>query len=211
MERFLIVGLGNPGREYANSRHNVGFMCVDEVARAHGLTFARVQSQALVTDGVIAGQKVLLAKPQTFMNRSGLSVAGLVRFYQIPFERLMVVFDDLDLPLGVVRLRKGGGAGGHKGMHDIIQRLGSNAYPRLRIGIGRPPGRMDPAAYVLRPFDAEALPVVEEVRWRAVSALETWLAEGIEVAMTRHNGPGEQPDDAANDAAEAEEERFNQE
>ncbi|MCZ7543092.1 MAG: aminoacyl-tRNA hydrolase [Anaerolineae bacterium] len=93
-------------------------------------------------------------------------------------------------------------------MHDIIQRLGSNAYPRLRIGIGRPPGRMDPAAYVLRPFDAEALPVVEEVRWRAVSALETWLAEGIEVAMTRHNGPGEQPDDAANDAAEAEEEKI---
>ncbi|MCZ7543093.1 MAG: aminoacyl-tRNA hydrolase [Anaerolineae bacterium] len=106
MERFLIVGLGNPDREYANTRHNVGFMCVDEVARAHELTFARVQSQALVTDGVIAGQRVLLAKPQTFMNRSGLSVAGLVRFYQIPLERLMVVFDDLDLPLGVVRLRK---------------------------------------------------------------------------------------------------------
>ena len=191
MDRFLIVGLGNPGPEYADTRHNIGFMCADELARAHGLTFSRRQSKALVADGRIAGRKALLAKPQTFMNLSGQSVAGLTRFYQVPLERVMVIFDDLDLPLGVIRLRKEGGAGGHKGMRDIIERLGSDAFPRLRVGIGRPPGRMDPAAYVLRPFDADEQPVVEQVRERAVRALETWLAEGIEMAMSRHNGPSD--------------------
>ncbi len=209
MERFLIVGLGNPGREYADTRHNIGFECADALARAHGLTFSRRQSKALVADGLVAGKKVTLAKPQTFMNLSGQSVAGLVRFYRVPLERLLVIFDDLDLPLGTIRLRKSGGAGGHKGMRDIIGRLGSDAFPRLRVGIGRPPGRMDPAAYVLRPFDAEELPLLEEVRWRAVRALESWLIEGIELAMSRHNGPGEQTADSSLDAAE--EERRNHE
>lgn len=204
VDRFLIVGLGNPGREYADTRHNIGFLCVDEIARAHGLSFSRQQAGALVADGLIGGRRVTLAKPQGFMNRSGQSVAGLARFYQIPLERVMVIFDDLDLPLGTIRLRKEGGAGGHKGMRDIIQRLGSEGFPRLRFGIGRPPGRTDPAAYVLRPFDAEELPVVEEARWRAVRAIETWLAEGIEIAMSRYNGPGEQPPPGVSVTAEGE-------
>lgn len=202
MDRFLIVGLGNPGREYAETRHNVGFRCVGELARAYGLTFSRVQHKALVTDWRIAGQQVLLAKPQTFMNLSGQSVAGLVRFYKLPLENLIVVFDDLDLPLGTIRLRKQGGAGGHKGMSDIIARLGTDAFPRVRVGIGRPPGRMDPTAYVLQAFKPDELPLVEEVTGRVVRALETWLREGIEIAMTRHNDTGEPRAEAPKPAGE---------
>ncbi|MBN1285963.1 MAG: aminoacyl-tRNA hydrolase [Anaerolineae bacterium] len=188
MDRYLIVGLGNPGREYAETRHNIGFRCVDELARLYGLAFARVQHRALTTDGLIAGRRAALAKPQTYMNLSGESVGALVRFYKLPLENLIVVHDDLDLPLGTVRLRKQGGAGGQKGMRSIIQHLGADEFARVRAGIGRPPGRMDPADYVLQKFDAGELPVVEEVMGRVVRALETWLREGIEIAMTRYNG-----------------------
>jgi PTH1 family peptidyl-tRNA hydrolase len=197
VDRFLIVGLGNPGRGYGDSRHNIGFRCVSELARAHGLTFSRRQNKALVADGRIAERKVLLAKPQTFMNASGQSVAGLVRFYRFPLARVLVIFDDLDLPLGTLRIRKGGGAGGHKGMRDIIQRLGADTFPRLRVGIGRPPGRMDPIDYVLQDFGKDELSLVREVCERTMRAVETWLAEGLEIAMTRHNGPEARPPEGA--------------
>ncbi len=188
-ERTLIVGLGNPGAEYAATRHNVGFRCVDALAAAHRLEWARrKKSKARVAEGRIAGRAVLLAKPQTYMNLSGSSVQGLAAFYKIPPERILVIFDDLDIPLGTLRIRPKGGSGGHKGMADIIRKLGTQDFPRIRFGISRPPERMDPAAYVLQPFRAEELPLVARTVERVVQTVETWLAEGINAAMNRYNG-----------------------
>ncbi len=190
VERYLIVGLGNPGPQYAANRHNVGFRCLQHLAAAHNLSFDKRQKKARVALGAICGHRVVLAQPQTFMNDSGRSVVPLVQFYQIPLERLLVVYDDLDLPLETLRMRPDGGSGGHKGMRSIIEQLGDQDFTRLRIGIGRPPGQMDPAAYVLRDFSADEEPLVGEILEQAVAAIETWLAEGAEMAMSRHNsGP----------------------
>lgn len=185
--RVLIAGLGNPGRKYQQNRHNVGFMAVDHIAEAHDIGLARTQKKALVGNGHIVGTPVILAKPQTFMNRSGDSLGPLAAYYRIEPKRLLVIYDDLDLPLGTLRLREAGGAGGHNGMKSIIQHLG-NDFPRLRLGIGRPPGRMPPAAYVLQDFGEEETVLVREVLGRAREAVETFLSEGIELAMSRHNG-----------------------
>jgi len=187
LKSFLIVGLGNPGPKYAANRHNVGFHCLDWLAAAHDLTFDRRQKKAHVALDSIHGRRVVLAKPQTFMNESGRAAVPLARFYKAPPERMLVVYDDLDLPLGALRLRPEGSSGGHKGMRSIIEQLGGRDFPRLRIGIGRPPGRMDPAAYVLQDFSAQERPLLEETLERAVAAIETWLMEGIETAMNRYN------------------------
>ena len=191
MERktYLIVGLGNPGLEYARNRHNVGFHCLDRLARAHDLDIRRRKKRARVAKGTIAGQQVVLAMPQTFMNESGRAVGPLTRFFQVELERLLVIYDDLDLPPGTIRMRPGGGSGGHKGMRSIIQYLGSQEFARLRIGIGRPPGRMDPADYVLQDINGEEVDLFDESLDRAVAAIETWLREGVEEAMSRHNQP----------------------
>ncbi len=188
-ERYLIVGLGNPGREYANTRHNIGFRCVNALARTYGLDFDKKQAKARLASGTIEGRAVLLARPQTYMNLSGDAVSALASFYKIPPEHVLVIYDDLDLPLGTLRLRKSGGSGGHKGIQSIIQRLGTQDFPRLRFGINRPPDRMDPAAYVLRPFAEHESALVARTIDRAVQAVATWLREGIESAMTRYNGP----------------------
>lgn len=190
MEAYLIAGLGNPGPEHAANRHNVGFRCVERLAAAHGLVFDKRQKYGCLALGTILDRRVVLVKPQTFMNESGRAVVALMRFYQVPPERTLIIYDDLDLPPGTVRLRPEGGSGGHKGMRSIIEHLGSRNFPRLRIGIGRPPGRMDPAAYVLQDFSAEEQPLVEEALARAVTAVETWLREGIVMAMSRHNRGG---------------------
>jgi PTH1 family peptidyl-tRNA hydrolase len=192
-ERYLIVGLGNPGSEYHNTRHNVGFRCADALAEAHGLAFdPRKKSKARIAEGVISGKRVLVVKPQTYMNLSGSSVQGLAAFYKITPDRMIVVFDDLDLPLGTLRIRPTGGSGGHKGLTDIIRRLGTQDFPRIRFGIGRPPGRMDPAAYVLQGFSPDELPAVEQTVARALKAVETWLTDGIDTAMNRYNGTAEE-------------------
>lgn len=185
-ERFLIVGLGNPGREYRSNRHNIGFMLVDRLAAAHRIALNRVHSRTIIGLGSIKERPVVLAKPQTFMNNSGMAVGALSRFYKIPLAQLLVIFDDLDLTTGSLRLRSRGGAGGHNGMRSIIAQLGED-FPRLRLGIGRPPGRMDPAAYVLQDFTATELPVIEDLLTAAVQAVETYVGEGVELAMTRHN------------------------
>ena len=201
-DRYLIVGLGNPGPEYDQTRHNVGFRCVDALAQAHGLAFdQKKKSKARTADGLIAGKRVLIAKPQTFMNLSGTSVQGLAAFYQIPPRNILIILDDLDLPLGTLRIRPKGGSGGHKGLTDIIRRLGTQDFPRIRVGIGRPPGRMDPAAYVLRRFDQDDAPIIGPAVDRAVKAVEVWLVEGIETAMNRYNGSAE--DVAAREAQPA--------
>jgi PTH1 family peptidyl-tRNA hydrolase len=188
-DKTLIAGLGNPGREYKDNRHNVGFQVIDHLAGRYGLSFSRLQNGAFVTTGVIAGRAVVLVKPQQYMNKSGQPVSAIQRFYRIPIENVLIVYDDLDIPVGTLRLRPGGGAGGHRGMTSLIQHLGGDTFPRLRIGIDRPPGKMDPAAYVLQDFSAEQRPVIETAYDRAVDAIETWLRDGIELAMSRFNGP----------------------
>lgn len=186
--RFLIVGLGNPGRGHLYDRHNIGFMAADRLAARHDIELKRVQSKAIIGGGHITGRPVLIAKPQTFMNLSGEAVGSLMGYYRIPVERLLVIYDELDLPFGVIRLREKGGAGGHNGMRSIIQHVGSD-FARLRLGIGRPPGRMDPAAFVLQPFSRDELPTVSHMLTAAVEAVESFIAEGINLTMTRFNGP----------------------
>jgi len=183
----LIVGLGNPGLRYAGNRHNVGFHCLHRLAAAHGLTFGRRHKQALLAEGTVGARRVVLAMPQTYMNESGRSVAPLMQFHKLPLQYLLVVYDDLDLPQGAIRLRAEGGSGGHKGIRSIIQHLGSQDFARLRIGIGRPPGRMDPADYVTQNFTAAEEALIEQALERAVAAVETWLVEGLEEAMNRYN------------------------
>jgi PTH1 family peptidyl-tRNA hydrolase len=184
---FLIVGLGNPGREYKENRHNIGFRLVDHLAVRLNVNLTRYQCRALTGDVRRAGVKIMLAKPQTYMNLSGQAVACLVRFYKLPLERVLVVHDDLDLPFGVIRLRPGGGSGGQKGVADVIQKLGTRDFPRLRLGIGRPPGRMDAAAYVLQDFPASDLLTLNEMLTRAADAALTWVDFGLETAMNRYN------------------------
>lgn len=198
---FLFVGLGNPGPDYHHNRHNVGFMAIDALACTLDISIARVERNALVGKGLLDDQRVILAKPQTFMNKSGQAVASLARFYKIPVDQILVVYDDLDLPFGSLRLRPGGGTGGHKGMDSIMNRLGTREFPRLRVGIGRPPGRMDPADFVLHDFDPPQQELLPQVLDRAVQAMRTFVLEGVEPAMTMFNerpnkdaDPGEDQD-----------------
>ena len=189
-ERTLIVGLGNPGRAHAFNRHNVGFMAVDKLALRAGIELRRVQSKAIIGSGRLADRPVILAKPQTFMNLSGEAVGALSGYYRIPPAAILVVYDELDIPFGVIRLREKGGAGGHNGMRSLIQHLG-NEFPRLRLGIGRPPGRMDAAAFVLQDFGRDELPLVSEMLTTAGEAIESFVRHGINLTMTRFNGPVE--------------------
>ena len=185
---FLITGLGNPGREYKNTRHNIGFLQVDALAATLGTRFSRVESKALVTKASYQGRRLILAKPQTYMNLSGQAVAALVRFYKIPLENILIVYDEVDLPFGILRLRPKGGSAGHKGIRSILERLGTQEIPRVRIGVDRPPGRMDAAAYVLQDFTRAEHDELPQILQIGVEAIQTFLAEGLEAAMTRYNG-----------------------
>ncbi len=185
-DKFLIVGLGNPGREYQGNRHNIGFMAVDRLAVSCQIKMGKVQHKAIIGNGRCAHHSVILAKPQTFMNRSGDAIGPLATYYKIPPERILVIYDELDLPLGTLRLREKGGTGGHNGMKSIVNHLGQ-AFPRLRLGIGRPPGKMPPAAYVLQDFGKDEQPIVAELLEEASRAVETFIQDGINLAMTRHN------------------------
>ena len=185
---FLIAGLGNRGREFQNNRHNVGFMLVSHLAERLGVSFSRMQSKALVTKGEYKGKRLILAKPQTYMNLSGQAVAPLVRFYKVPLENLLVAFDDVDLPFGVLRLRPSGGSGGQKGMQSIISTLGTEEFPRLRVGIDRPPGRMEASDYVLQDFSKDQAEALAEILDRGVEAVLTFIDEGLDAAMNKFNG-----------------------
>jgi len=186
-ERFLIVGLGNPGRKYRGNRHNIGFMVLDALAVAHNIEGNKVQNKAIVANGRIQNKNVILAKPQTFMNLSGDSVGPLARYYKVPPENVLVVYDELDLPFGTIRMREKGGAGGHNGMKSVINHLGQD-FPRVRLGIGRPKGQMPVPAHVLQDFGKDDLPLLDDVLAEAVRAIETYLRDGIQLAMSRHNG-----------------------
>ncbi len=171
----LIVGLGNPGARYAKTRHNVGFMAVDELAARYAMSFTRTEHRALTAHGLIEGQRVILAKPQTWMNDSGQAVAPLLRYYKIPPAALLVISDHLDLDFGKVRYRFNSSSGGQRGLQSIIQLLGTQAFGQLRLGIGRPPGQMDPAAFVLQPFSEEQEPIVWEMIRAALTFTRDWV------------------------------------
>ena len=182
-ERWLIAGLGNPGPDYAGNRHNLGFLVADELAQRAGSRFKRDRSRAQVATGRLAGVPVILAKPMTFMNVSGRPVAALRTFYKVPDDRIVVIHDELDIPFDTVRLKLGGGDNGHNGLRSVTAALGSRDYFRVRVGIGRPPGRMDPADFVLRNFSAaerEALPVL---LGRSADAAEALLKSGLAAAQ----------------------------
>jgi PTH1 family peptidyl-tRNA hydrolase len=184
---FLIIGLGNPGREYRDTRHNFGFMMIDRIAVRLNARGMKVQSKAIVMDARHGDKKLILAKPQTFMNLSGQSVQGLAHFYRISNENLIILSDDLDLPFGTLRIRASGGPGGQRGLGNILEKLGSKEVPRLRIGIGRPPGRMDPAAYVLQNFSRDEQKSVSEILDRGADAVFAFVDHGLNKAMNEFN------------------------
>lgn len=190
----LIVGLGNPGRGYAHNRHNIGFMCLSHFARKQGIHFDRKRGKARIGVGEVAGEGVILAKPQTFMNLSGQSVSRLVSGFDIALSDLLVIHDDLDLPLGKIRLRRGGSSGGHKGVDSIISSLGSQNFLRLRVGIGRPASDENHAegaegviSYVLSDFTPEEKQIVTQAIPRVSEAILYLLTEGLLPAMDKYN------------------------
>lgn len=185
---FMIVGLGNPGKDYQKNRHNVGFMAIDKIANEFGFENKKVKSKAIIMEGKKDNKKIILVKPQTFMNLSGSAVASLVKFFKINPENLIVIHDDLDLPSLSIRLRPGGGAGGQKGVASIIQHLGTQQFNRVRIGIGRPPGRMDAADYVLQNFPKQEEKELPFLFNTVTKAVECILDSGIEIAMNKFNG-----------------------
>jgi PTH1 family peptidyl-tRNA hydrolase len=187
-DNYLIVGLGNPGLEYKHTRHNFGFMTIEHLAGRLNVTLKRMKFKAMIAETRLDGKLVVLAKPLTFMNDSGNSVGPLTRYFKVPLGNLLVMHDDLDLPLGSVRLRPQGGSSGQRGMASIINRLGTQEFPRMRLGIGRPPGQMDPVDYVLQPFQAQEVELKKMVLDQAADAAETFIRAGIEAAMNKYNG-----------------------
>ena len=187
-EIYLIVGLGNPGREYHNTRHNMGFMAVDSITQKWGISNMKVQSKAIINTGNLSGRKVILAKPQTYMNLSGQAVSGLINFYKIPLDHLLVINDDIDIPFGTIRIRPGGGSAGQKGVGSIIERLGTQEFARMRLGVGRPPGQMSSADYVLQPFAKDEEEFLKNFLDKAGQAVEEFILQGLNAAMNKFNG-----------------------
>ena len=183
----LIIGLGNPGSQYSGTRHNVGFDVLGELGRRHSAGPPQTKYKSELVDVRIGGEKVLLIAPMTFMNCSGEAVIQFVNFYQPDLDELVVICDDMNLPGGRIRWRAKGSAGGQKGLADIIRRLGSSEFPRLRIGIGRPPGRMDTTSWVLGRFREEEKAGQELARVRAADSLEQWVQDGVEPVMNQFN------------------------
>jgi len=187
----LIVGLGNPGREYADSRHNIGFQCLTLFARRHGIPIIERRLRSRIGRGEVGGQSVILAKPHTYMNRSGEAVRALLRHFQLSAPDLLVIYDDLDLPVGKIRLRPRGSAGGHNGVKSIIACLGTEDFPRLRVGIAPEAGDQDgyirTPGFVLSSFSPQERALITEVRQRVADAVYCVLAEGLEAAMNRYN------------------------
>jgi len=185
---WLIVGLGNPGKKYIDTRHNAGWHLLDTIVRDHSdFRFDEKRNKALIARGKLAGVGVALVKPQTFMNLSGEAVGPLARFYKVPPERILVAYDDVDLPAATLRLRPKGGAGGQKGMRSIIQHLGTEEFPRMRLGIGRPPGKMPTEAYVLQKFKPDEWEAMVITYQEGVEAVKTVITEGIDNAMNKFN------------------------
>lgn len=184
---YLIIGLGNPGREYRNTRHNVGFMVLDRIAERLGKEFSRIQFKALITTGIYHNCKIILAKPQTFMNKSGIPTKSLKNFYKLDLDELLIVYDDIDLPFGTIRIKQSGGSAGHKGMNSIIQHLSTQDFSRLRLGVGRPEGEKQAANYVLKPFSKEEESLLDAFVDSAADAALLTIDSGTSDAMTKFN------------------------
>jgi PTH1 family peptidyl-tRNA hydrolase len=189
----IIAGLGNPGDRYLFTRHNLGFMVADRLALSHQLSFRRKKFDALLAEGPIAGVAVILLKPQTFMNLSGKAVGPLARFFKVDAADLVVIHDDLDLPFGTIRVKEGGGDGGHKGLQSVIEALGTDAFLRLRLGIGKPVIKDLVESYVLEPFGKEERDHLPDLLEKACRAVEEILSAGPQSAMNKFNVRGEDP------------------
>jgi PTH1 family peptidyl-tRNA hydrolase len=181
---YLIAGLGNPGQQYAGTRHNIGFMMLDHFAEKNNLTFTDSKWKALVSKAVIWDESVVLLKPQTFMNLSGMAVAQAVNFYKLQPANIIVIHDDLDMEFGRLKIVSGGGDGGHKGIRSIIEHLGTKNFPRIKIGIGRPPTPVPPDKYVLSTFNSEEKKMIEQKMSLVIEGLRVSLQQGISAAMT---------------------------
>ncbi len=188
---FLIVGLGNPGSQYARTRHNAGWFVIDELARQHSIELVKKNADYKVGLGTIGEHKIALVKPQTFMNDSGRAVQSLRNFYRVELEHILIVSDDLNLPVGKLRFRGGGSDGGHNGLKSVAQMLGSKEYPRLRFGVGEPPSveraQAGTAGFVLRPFASDEWSAIEETTRRAAQGVECFVRDGLALAMNRFN------------------------
>jgi PTH1 family peptidyl-tRNA hydrolase len=185
---YLIAGFGNPGREYMNTRHNIGFMSIDRLCKKLDVFLGKLQSNALTATYKDAEFRIILAKPQTYMNLSGQSVVGLLHFYKIPVEQMLVIHDDMDIPFGSLRIGPSCGSGGQRGLGSTIEKLGSQDFARLRMGIGRPPGRMDSKDYVLQSFPSGDQQLLDTVLDAAAEAALVFVREGLDTAMNRYNG-----------------------
>jgi len=183
----VVIGLGNPGPRYENTRHNVGFDTVDLLSKKHNIYVTKVKHKALIGDGNIGGHRVLLVKPQTFMNLSGESVREIIEWYKVPVENIIIIYDDIDLPVGKIRIRPKGSAGTHNGMRSVIYQIQSEDFPRIRIGIDKPPQNWDLADFVLSKFSTDERKSVEEAIANAAEAVEVILNSGIDKAMNRYN------------------------
>ena len=187
---WLVVGLGNPGPSYANNRHNIGAMVAEVLADRMGARLTSHKSRADVAEGRLGGHRAVIARPRSFMNESGGPVAGLSSYFRIPPERLVVVHDELDLPFGTVRLKDGGGDGGHNGLRSLRRSLGTGDYMRVRVGLGRPPRRVDPADFVLRDFSPQERTDVPDIVERAADAVATFIDEGLAATQNRYHADG---------------------
>jgi len=184
---IIIAGLGNPGSKYSDTKHNIGFLTVDLLAERHGIKIKKLKHKALFGEGVISGKKVMLLKPQTYMNESGQSVRNAVEYYGVAMEDLLVIYDDVDIPLGTLRIRKKGSSGSHNGMKSIIYLLEDDRFPRFRIGIGAERGEVPLSSYVLSEFPDERIEEIRDAVTRCADAIELTLAEGIDAAMLKYN------------------------
>ena len=183
---YIIAGLGNPGKRYEHTRHNMGFLTIDKIAEELKIKVDKIKFKALVGEANFSGQKVVLVKPQTYMNLSGQSLREVMNFYKLPLENLTVIYDDIDLPLGALRVRASGGPGTHNGMRSIVSYIGED-FNRIRIGIGKPPGQMQLADFVLGKFSGEELPIMKSAYQSAAQCALEFTASGIEKAMAKYN------------------------
>ena len=185
---YIIAGLGNPGEKYENTRHNAGFMAVDALAEKLGVMINKRDFRALYTKARVENEQIVLLKPQTYMNLSGESIYAAMFYYKCPIQNLIVMYDDIDLKVGHIRIRRSGSAGSHNGMKSIIASLGMEDFPRIRIGVSKPPPRMDLVDYVLGTFGKEELPVIRREAQSAADAAMTIITKGAEEAMQKYNG-----------------------
>lgn len=184
---YVVVGLGNPGDRYAQTKHNIGFITVDYLAEQHNIKMNKIKHKAVMGEGTIGGEKTLLIKPQTFMNLSGQSVMEIINFYKVPVSNLIVIYDDIDLPVGKVRIRPSGSSGTHNGMRNIIYLLNNQEFPRVRIGVGKQPDYMDLGDYVMTKFNDEEKPLIAEAVKSSALAVEEIVKSGINAAMNKYN------------------------